>query len=131
MISLQKHSSLNVHQDHPLNAGSPPDVARKAFITPQERFFVRNHGAVPEVDIQNYHLVVSGKVQSPLELSLDELRTYFPTSTVMATLQCAGHRRDELAAISAIPGEILWGAETVGNAIWQGVAVRDVLLAAG
>jgi hypothetical protein len=28
----------------------------------------------------------------------------------MATLQCDGHRRDELATVGPIPGEILWGA---------------------
>jgi sulfite oxidase len=70
-------------------------------------------------------------VQTPLELSLNDLRKRFPASTVMATLQCAGHRRDELAAVAPIPGEIIWGAETIGNAVWRGVALREVLQAAG
>jgi sulfite oxidase len=49
----------------------------------------------------------------------------------MATLQCAGHRRDELAAFRPIPEEIPWGAETIGNAVWRGVALREVLRSAG
>src|SRR5262249_28072208 len=44
---------------------------------------------------------------------------------------CAGHRRDELATVEPIPGEIPWGAEAIGNAVWRGVTLREVLLAAG
>jgi DMSO/TMAO reductase YedYZ molybdopterin-dependent catalytic subunit len=70
-------------------------------------------------------------VQSPLKLSLAELKEKFRTSTVIATLQCAGHRRSELATIQPIPGEISWGAEAMSNALWIGIPLRDVLLAAG
>jgi sulfite oxidase len=129
--SLDQHPGMRVLQKRPLNMGAPLELIRQAFITPQECFFVRNHGAVPHVNVHHYRLSVTGRVQVPLELSLDELRARFPVSTIMATLQCAGHRRDELAAFQPIPGEILWGAETIGNAVWRGVALREVLLAAG
>jgi sulfite oxidase len=56
--------------------------------------------------VQRYRLSVTGMVQSPLHLSLEELRAAFPEAQVMATLQCAGHRRKELAALRPIPGEI-------------------------
>jgi sulfite oxidase len=128
---LDLFPGMRVHQTDPLNVGAPLEIIRQAFVTPQNCFFVRNHGAVPQVDVDRYRLTVTGGVQAPLELSLDELRAHFPVSTVMATLQCAGHRRDELAAFRPIPGEIPWGAETIGNALWRGVALREVLLAAG
>jgi sulfite oxidase len=128
---LDQHAGMRVYQTDPLNVGAPQEVIRQAFVTPQDCFFVRNHVAVPQVDVQRYRLLVTGRVQVPLELSLDELHSHFPVSTVMATLQCAGHRRDELAALRPIPGEIPWGAETIGNALWRGVALREVLLAAG
>lgn len=128
---LDQHPGMRVHQTDPLNVGAPLEIIRQAFVTPQNCFFVRNHGAVPQVDIHRYRLLVTGRVQAPLELSLNELRAHFPVSTVMATLQCAGHRRDELAAVRPIPGEIPWGAETIGNAVWRGVALREVLQAAG
>jgi sulfite oxidase len=70
-------------------------------------------------------------VQMPLDLSLDELRASFPAAEVMATLQCAGHRRKELSALQPIAGEIPWGADATGNATWRGVSLREVLLAAG
>src|SRR6185312_6199797 len=48
-----------------------------------------------------------------------------------ATLECAGNRRGELAGVAPIPGELLWGAEAIGNAVWEGVSLAEVLAAAG
>jgi len=44
---------------------------------------------------------------------------------------CAGNRRSELAAVFPIPGQAPWGAGAIGHAVWSGVRLRDVLLAAG
>jgi sulfite oxidase len=96
--SIHKDPAMIVYQEHPCNVGAPPACVRQTFLTPKERFFVRNHSCVPEVDVQRYRLSVTGMVQSPLDLSLNELRATFPEAQVMATLQCAGHRRKELAA---------------------------------
>jgi DMSO/TMAO reductase YedYZ molybdopterin-dependent catalytic subunit len=74
----QKDPALIVYEEHPLNVGTPPACAPQTFLTPTERFFVRNHGSVPHVDVQHYRLAVTGMAQSPLNLSLDELRTMFP-----------------------------------------------------
>ncbi len=131
LSALQKDPALIVYQAHPLNVGTPPACVRQMFLTPKERFFVRNHSGVPQVDVQRYRLSVTGMVQSPLHLSLDELRATFPEAQVIATLQCAGHRRKELAALRPIPGEIPWGADATSTAIWCGVPLREVLLAAG
>lgn len=120
-----------VHSAHPLNAGIAPEVARAEFITPQERFFVRNHGPIPHVNIETYRLSINGRVRVPLEFSFDDLRTEFASASVMATLQCAGHRRNELAAIQPIPGEVSWDADAISTAEWRGVPLREVLLAAG
>jgi sulfite oxidase len=131
MLSIQQYAMMTIHQYYPLNIAPSPDLIRQAFITPSERFFVRNHGSVPQVNAQRYRLSVTGKVDIPLELSLEDLRTFFPASSIMATLQCAGNRRDELASFQAIPGEIPWGAAAISNAVWRGVPLREVLLAAG
>src|SRR3989442_3407546 len=128
LSSLQKDPAMIVYQTHPWNIGAPPACARQTFLTPKERFFVRNHSGVPEVDVQRYRLSVTGMVQFPLDLSLDELRATFHEAQVMATLQCAGHRRKELAALRPIPGEIPWSADAMGTAIWRGVPLREVLL---
>jgi sulfite oxidase len=131
VLQMHKHPAMLVHGEHPLNLGAFPQLVGQAFITPQPLFFVRNHGTVPRVNLHNYYLLVTGLVRSPLQLSLSELRVQFPASTVVSALQCAGHRRAELAAIRPIPGEIPWAAEAIGNAQWCGVPLREVLLAAG
>src|SRR5438105_1048815 len=106
MISVQQHQMMTVHQSYPLNASPSLEHIRQAFITPQERFFVRNHGTVPYVNVQRYRLSVTGMAEAPLEFSLNELRSCFPATTITATLQCAGNRRNELSAVQPIPGEL-------------------------
>src|SRR5258708_25494403 len=114
---LDQYPGMRVHQTDPLNVGAPLEVIRQAFVTPQECFFVRNHGAVPHVDVHRYRLSVTGRVQVPLELSLDDLRAHFLPSTVMSTLPCAGHRRAQLAAFRHIPAGTPSGASTIDNAL--------------
>lgn len=119
MLSIEKNPpSMIVHQVHPLNAGLSLDVIRASFYTPQESFFIRNHGTIPEIESGQFRLAISGMVVRELELSLDELRGNFPLVTVPATLQCAGSRRDELDAARPIPGELLWSAEPISTALW-------------
>lgn len=129
--TASKHPALVVHQADPLNVGTPAKLARRVYITPQEQFFVRNHGNVPQINPYNYLLSVTGIVRTPLRLTLSELKREFAATTVVATLQCAGHRRSELAAIRSVPGELPWEADAIGNALWCGVPLRQVLLAAG
>ncbi|MFB6286134.1 MAG: molybdopterin-dependent oxidoreductase [Candidatus Bipolaricaulia bacterium] len=126
-----KHADMLVRQSHPYNAEPPLHLLQQHLITPIERFYVRNHGNIPEIDTETFRLSVSGLVEQELRLSLDELASEFPTATVTATLQCAGNRRDELMAVRDIPGDVPWAAQTISNAVWRGVALRDVLDAAG
>lgn len=131
MQRLAKHPALIVREENPYNAGTPPELLRQAFVTPAELFFARNHAPMPQVDPARHRLTVTGMVKEPLQLSLDALRDDFSRVTITATLQCAGNRRQELMAIEPIAGEVPWGPEAIGNAIWTGVPLREVLLAAG
>ena len=130
MTPFGKHSGLLVRQEEPFNGGPAPGLLLGGFITPNELFFVRNHGGVPEVDRAAYRLAVDGLVERPLALSLEDLGR-FPRATVTATLQCAGNRRMELTAHAPIPNELPWGTEAISNAEWSGVPLREVLAAAG
>ncbi|MFP3948098.1 MAG: molybdopterin-dependent oxidoreductase [Longimicrobiales bacterium] len=120
-----------VHQDEPRN--SEPSLQRLTgdYLTPSDLFFVRSHAPVPEVDVDSFRLRVGGQVVNELSLSLEDLRRNFEEATTVATLQCAGNRRDELMAVREIPGEVPWGAGAIGNARWTGARLRDVLSAAG
>src|SRR3712207_6160559 len=88
-----KHPELIVQQEQPFNAEAPLPLLREHAVTPTELFFVRNHGAVPEIDADQFRLRVGGMVAQPLLLSLADLRERFAAYTIEATLQCAGNRR--------------------------------------
>jgi sulfite oxidase len=119
-----------VHGEEPFNAEPPAPALAQAPITPLERFYVRNHGPVPDTH-DGWRLRVDGLVERPLTLSLQELRYRFPATELTATLQCAGNRRAGLIAVRDIPGEAPWGPGATGTAVWRGVRLRDVLEAAG
>ncbi len=101
------------------------------IVTPNELFFVRNHLPVPKVDEATYLLEITGdNLRVPIRLSLHDLKTKFKQETVMATIQCAGNRRNEMNKVKEVKGGF-WELGAISNAIWTGVKLRDVLLYAG
>ena len=125
-----KRDDLVVHQQEPFNAETGIESLGDP-VTPTDTFYVRGHGAVPEIDTDAWRLRVDGMVGRELSLSLETLHEAFRDRTVTATLQCAGNRRSRLMAIRDIPGEAPWGPGATGTAIWTGVALTDVLALAG
>ncbi|MEO8275901.1 MAG: sulfite oxidase [Thermoanaerobaculia bacterium] len=121
-----KSPRILVRQESPFNAGPPPEELRASFVTPNDLFFVRSHGGVPAVDPADFRLEIRGMVEHPLTLSLADLARY-PRHEVTATIQCAGNRRSELAALRPIPHELAWGSEAVSNARWAGIRLADLL----
>jgi len=99
-------------------------------ITPNEAFFVRYHTfPVPtSVDLGTWRLRVSGLVDRPLELSLDDLKSKFAKAAVTAVTQCSGNSRGRFAP-RVLGGE--WGDGAMGNAEWVGARLRDILATAG
>lgn len=126
-----KDPRLLVRSVEPLNAEPPRELLAREFLTPTSLFFVRNHTPAPTVDAASHRLSVGGLVRNRRQYTLDELRRRFREVTLAATLQCAGNRRLELAAVRPIEGEIPWDAQAIGTAEWTGVRLRDVLEDAG
>lgn len=85
-----KHPKFIVRNENPFNGGPAPLHIVKSRVTPNDLFFVRSHGNVPEVHIEKYRLEITGKVSKTLSLSLDDIKNKFERVTVPATLQCAG-----------------------------------------
>jgi sulfite oxidase len=131
MERFGKDSALIIRREDPFNAGPPPELARSSYITPTDLFFVRNHGRVPTIDPDRYRLSVTGLVHKSLSLSLAEICEEFPKTTVVAALQCAGNRRQELMRVAEISGEVPWDTEAVSNGVWGGVSLRLILRIAG
>jgi sulfite oxidase len=126
-----KRDDLIVHEQEPFNAETGLTALAETSLTPTDAFYVRGHGRVPDADAASWRLRVEGSVERELELSLTTLREAFRQREVTATLQCAGNRRAGLIAIRDIPGEAPWGPGATGTAVWTGVALADVLAAAG
>src|SRR5947209_16235536 len=99
-------------------------------ITPNEAFFVRYHVfPIPtQVDLTTWRLRVGGHVDRPLELSMDDLKTKFAAVSVTAVNQCSGNSRGRFAP-RVLGGQ--WGDGAMGNAVWTGARLQDVLKAAG
>ena len=122
--------ALIVHSDAPLNAETLVGALARWDLTPVEAFFVRTHGPVPDGE-GPWRIAVDGLVERSLSLSVEDLQAGFEARELVATLQCAGNRRASLMAVRDIPGEIPWGPGATGSAHWRGVALADVLRAAG
>ena len=98
--------------------------------TRNDAFFVRYHLAViPWVDPSSWRLQVGGaSAQRPFSLSLRELRSGFAHVSLAAVNQCSGNRRGLFSP--RVPG-VQWGNGAMGNALWTGVRLRDLLHKAG
>jgi sulfite oxidase len=125
-----KRADITVHEEEPFNAEPPRSALAEAPITATDAFYVRNHGPVPDAGNSGWRLRIDGLVQLELELGFDDLRR-LPERELVVTLQCAGNRRADLMAVRDIPGESPWGPGATGTARWSGVALADVLAAAG
>jgi DMSO/TMAO reductase YedYZ molybdopterin-dependent catalytic subunit len=80
--------------------------------TPKDQWFTTQHYGHPKVDVATYRLQVSGLVDKPLSLSLDDLRKMGNTEFV-AGFECSGNR-GPLQGLSS-------------NARWTGVPLKTVL----
>lgn len=108
---------------------TPFEVFDQGIFTPNDRFYVRWHWAMIPTDIDTtaYRLQVHGHVQRPLALSLQALLK-MPRVEIAAVNQCAGNSRGLFEP--RVTGA-QWANGAMGNALWTGVRLRDVLEKAG
>ncbi len=113
-------------EERPFNAESPLAVLAEP-LTPPPLFYVRNHFDVPRLDPATWRLTVTGQVERPLELSLEEVRA-LPPRTVTVTLECAGNGR---TLMTPTPAGTPWSFGAVSTARFTGTPLRSVLDRAG
>ncbi len=128
---MEKDPKLIIHTNNPVNAEPPVDLLRENFITPLPLYYIRNHGEVPEIDPETFRLKINGSVEHELELSLSSIKNDFSKLTVMATMQCAGNRRNQMIDYAEVPGEVPWQEGAIGNATWTGAPLKEILKLAG
>jgi DMSO/TMAO reductase YedYZ molybdopterin-dependent catalytic subunit len=84
--------------------------------TPADKYATTQHYGHPTVDLAAYKLKVSGLVDKPLQLTLDDLKKMGSTDLIVG-FECSGNR-------GPIQG-------LCGNGKWTGVPLKKVLDAAG
>jgi sulfite dehydrogenase (cytochrome) subunit A len=129
LVSLPGKRPLIMRTGRPPNLETPVAALAGSY-TPNDAFFVRYHVAlIPEVDASAWRLRVGGdSAERPMELSLQDLHRDFERVTVPAVCQCSGNRRGLFTP--RMPG-VQWENGAMGNALWTGVRLRDVLKRAG
>lgn len=129
LVALPGKDPLIRRTFRPPNFETPLALLREPFTT-NRAFFVRYHvAAIPEVDPRAWRLRVGGaSAQRTLALSIDDLARTFERVSITAINQCSGNRRGLFSP--RVPG-VQWGHGAMGNAVWSGVRVRDVLRKAG
>ena len=113
----------------PPNFETPLAELAPAF-TANDAFFVRYHlPVIPHLDPESWRLQIGGaSARNPLTLALAELKRTFPHVQLAAVNQCSGNRRGLFSP--RVPG-VQWGNGAMGNALWTGVRLRDVLRRVG
>ena len=84
--------------------------------TPRDKFATTQHYGHPDVDLAAYKLKISGLVDRPKQLTLDELKK-IGSSELIAGFECSGNR-------GPLQG-------LCGNGKWTGVALKTVLDSCG
>jgi len=101
----------------PLTPGQSLSVAGLTpIVVPNDRFYrIDTALLTPHIDVQDWRLFVTGMVDRPVELTYAELAA-LPLFEQYVTIACVSNRV---------------GGDLVGNALWTGVRLRQVLAMAG
>jgi DMSO/TMAO reductase YedYZ molybdopterin-dependent catalytic subunit len=129
LVAFPQKRPLILLTARPPQLETPFAVFDGADITPNDAFFVRYHwsGVPTEIDPGAFRLRVHGNVETPLELSLAQLKQ-LGAADVVAVNQCSGNSRGFFEP--RVSGGQL-GNGAMGNARWAGVPLKKVLDKAG
>ncbi len=89
-----------------------------SFITPNDEFFNVSHYGKPKVDLENWKLEISGLVENPMTLTIDDIKAR-QKRDVTFTLECSGNH-----GFPTFTGAI-------GTAKWGGTPLAPILKEAG
>jgi DMSO/TMAO reductase YedYZ molybdopterin-dependent catalytic subunit len=130
VTNFPQKGAMILQRTRPPLLETPFEVFDQGVFTPNDRFYVRWHLAnIPtEVDPATFRLNIRGHVGQPIQLRLDELVRDFKPFEIAAVNQCSGNSRGFFGP--RVPGGE-WANGAMGNALWRGVRLKDVLDRAG
>ena len=107
----------------------------QGYVTPVERFFVRNHTATPSIDAATWRLRMSrarAARRAGDRAALRRPARGCPPRVVTAFIECAGNGRSLFAGQQGTPASgSQWKLGAIGVAHWRGVPLSEVLERAG
>ncbi len=113
-------------------------MAGQGYLTPVDRFFVRNHTSTPVIDAATWRLELFGSglrgaptAQQPVRFTYDQIKR-LPSTVIETAIECAGNGRSLYTTQQGQPvSGTAWKLGAVGVARWRGVRLSTVLHAAG
>lgn len=113
----------------PVQLETPLAIFNEGEFTPNDAFFVRWHlaGVPTDIDAAAFHISVHGLVNTPLQLSVADLKSYDAVE-IAAVCECSGNSRGFFNP--RVPGGE-WANGAMGNALWKGARLKDILAKAG
>ena len=108
------------------SASGTPHESLMGIITPSDLHFERHHGGVPEIDPQNYSLLIHGLVERPTIFTLADLKR-FPSHSQIHFLECSGNL-GRTAGPETTPGQL---AGLTSTSEWTGVRLSTLLREVG
>lgn len=112
-----RHGDLRIINHTPCNAETNRD-ALSTYITPNDDFYVRNHGPVPVcVEGSPWRVSVAGDAYDGNDIP-------GPKESVTVTIQCGGNRRGHFRKKA---NGTQWGYGAISTATFEGVPLRTLL----
>jgi DMSO/TMAO reductase YedYZ molybdopterin-dependent catalytic subunit len=124
-----KNPGLSLLGDRPLVAETPEHLLDDDT-TPFDKFFIRHNGNPPDAPANPdaWTITIDGEVNTPLTLTLSDLKSRFAAHTHRMVLECGGNGR---SFFNPPARGNQWTNGGAGCAEWTGVRFADVLAAAG
>lgn len=126
-LAIAQDETLVPFTDVPATFAAPPVVPGSvhfldtrevnSFYTPVDDFYIVQHYDQPAIAEADYRLRITGLVDSPTVLTLDDIKSR-PKVEIDAGFECGGNRPSVFQGL-------------IGNARWGGTSLRDILLEAG
>ena len=128
LVTFPEKTELILLTSRPPQLETPLHYFKHA-VTPNEALFVRWHMSnfPKSVDLNTWKLRIGGNVESPYELTFDDMQK-FEKVTYTAVLQCAGNGR---SFFNPRVFGAQWANGSMGNITWTGARLRDILNKAG
>jgi DMSO/TMAO reductase YedYZ molybdopterin-dependent catalytic subunit len=123
--ALAQSETLVPFTDYPPTFNPTPSATNRTLdirkidgpFTPKDQFFTTQHYGHPDVDLAAFRLKVTGMVNKPMSLSLDELKKMRSIDTI-AGFECSGNSPRGMEGLAS-------------NAKWTGVPLKAILDQAG